>query len=61
MAQFGRASHREAATAYPLAFNIEISARFDVIRAGLQLFDAHLFQEPTTLDFLRRHYLKAFD
>jgi hypothetical protein len=32
-----------------------------VIRAGLQLFDAHLLQEPTTVDFLRGNYLKAFE
>ena len=35
--------------------------RMDVIRAGLQLFDTHLFQEPAALDFLRGYYLEAFD
>src|SRR5437667_10441 len=34
---------------------------FDATESDLfELFDAHLFQEPAALDFLRGHYLKAF-
>ena len=44
-----------------LSLNLQISACLDVIRAGLQLFDPHLFQEPAALDFLRGHHLEAFD
>jgi hypothetical protein len=44
-----------------LPFYFQIRARLDVIRPGLELFHAHLFQEPASFDFLRGHYLKAFD
>src|SRR5205085_4865958 len=44
-----------------LSLNLEISARLDVIRPRLELFDAHLSQKPAALDFLRGYYLKAFD
>ena len=44
-----------------LSLNLQISARLDVIRAGLELFYTHLFEEPAALDFLRGDYLEAFD
>jgi hypothetical protein len=40
------------ARTHALPFNLKISARLDVIRPGLELFDAHLLQEPAALNFL---------
>ena len=43
---------------YQLFLNFQISARLHMIRAGLEFFDAHLFQEPAIVDLLGRDYFK---
>src|SRR6266704_4642865 len=49
------------ARTHALPSNFQISALSGVICPRLELFDAHLFQEPASLDFLRRHDLKPFN
>jgi len=44
-----------------LPFDLHVRARVNVIGSGLELFDAHLLQEPAPLDFLCRDHLKTFD
>ena len=50
-----------AATHIPLPLYLQVSACLDVIRRGLELLNAHLFQEPASLDFLRGHNFKPFE